>query len=135
MNAILVKAIEKGFNAKELFAKGYSVEDAVIEAEEYIIENTPKAEWKFEHCELDCSGYSQNYAYKNKVVSGEVFDFADYKAGREVYFREEKGVFTAISKWDIPEEDEREEGVYYIFVYDTIVDEDTAEVVRLYDYM
>ncbi|MEE0983322.1 MAG: hypothetical protein U0L38_04655 [Bacteroidales bacterium] len=134
MNAILVKAIEKGFNAKELFAKGYSVEDVVIEAEDYIIENTPKAEWKFEHCELS-RGYSQNYTYKSKVVSGEVFDFADYKADREVYFREEKGVFTAISKWDIPEEDERGEDVWYIFVYDTIIDEDTAEVVRLYDYM
>jgi hypothetical protein len=30
---------------------------------------------------------------------------------------------------------EREEGVYYIFVYDIIVDEDTAEVIRLYDYL
>ena len=46
-----------------------------------------------------------------------------------------KGVFTAISKCDISEEDEREEGVYYIFVYDIIVDEDTAEVIRLCDYL
>ena len=36
--------------------------------------------------------------------------------------RRRKVFFTAISKWDIPEEDEREEGVYYIFVYDIIVD-------------
>lgn len=107
----------------------------MIEAENYIIENTPKAERKFEHCELNCSGYSQNYTWKSKAVSGDVFDFADYKANKEVYFEEEKGIFTAISKYDIPEEDEREEGVYYIFVYDTIVDEDTAEVIRLYDYM
>ncbi len=138
MNTILVKAIEKGFDAKALFKKGYSVEDVVIEAEDYIIETTPKSEWKFEQCDLYC-GKVQGFTYKNKNASGDIFHFTHHKAEKEMYFKQEyneelqKYIYTPIDWFEVNKEEE--ENIAYIFVYETIVDEDTAEVLRLYDYL
>lgn len=94
---------------------------------------------KFEFNELNISGYSQNYEFEGNNVSGEIFTFPKVKADKEIYFRKEfadgEYKFTPISYWDIPtSEEDKEDGVDYIFVYAEEINSKGEEVL-LYDYM
>lgn len=104
-------------------------EQLYVDCESHILEN---GQPKMEHCELHQSGSSQYYSFGNNNCSGEIFDFGRYESDKEVYYHETNGEFVPCSWFDIPMEGEiRKE---YIFVFDTIVDTETGELLRLYDY-
>ncbi len=118
----MAKAIEEGFKwDRKMYA------DNFVDAENHLIEN---CEHELEYNPLNGGGCDQNYTYVDKTVSGQIFDFANYKAEKKVYFHENNnGTFTPVDWFEIPSDgEERKE---YIFVYDTIVYD--GRVLDLYD--
>lgn len=117
----VAKAIEEGYHYNK--SLGFN---NVVEAENYLID---KIQPSFQYCELRCSGYNQSYQYKDKIVSGQIFDFGHYEAEKEVYFRvDDDGNFTPVDWFEVPDGEERHQ---YVYVYDTIVYD--GEVIRLFD--
>ena len=124
--------------------KDETIEETYFVAEDYLKEHPISIH--FEHCELSGGG-QQYYQWADgddirTEVWGEIFDWADYKADRKVYFhkkawlsatREPAENFEAVNWFDIPDDgdDKRSE---YVFVFETMVCAD-GSLAMLYDYM
>lgn len=128
---LLQSAMEQGFELE----MNETIEQNMLLAEEYLLENV---EADFEQCELTTSGYSQNYYFcdefgKDAEVSGDIFDFAKYKADSEVYYHiENNGEFKPVNWFEIPMEGEKRKE--YIFVFDKFVSAN-GKVYKLYDHL
>lgn len=129
---VVERAMQEGFEVNE----HDELDTILCDAENHIFNNCGVD--TMEQCDLSTDGRSQYYYFIDKDGSehnstGEIFDFAKYKAEKEVYFkRDENGKFTPVSWFDIPMagEDGRDD---YVFVFDTIIDCE-GQVVALYDY-
>lgn len=133
---VLNAAVNDGFE----FDMTDSMEDVVMQAEEYLFENEPYGH-VFENVGMNGHGMSQNYCWVDDEsdhtiqMSGEIFDFADYKAEQDIYFRlEENGDFTHVNWFEIPNEFEKEERKKYVYVFDKQV-KANGKIAWLYDYM
>ena len=122
-----------------------TIEETYFVAEDYLKEHPISIH--FEHCELSSSGRDQSFSWNDgddikQEMWGEIFDWADYKADRKVYFHKKAWVsatrepaenFEAVNWFDIPDDgdDKRSE---YVFVFETMVCAD-GSLALLYDYM
>lgn len=135
--SVLAAAVNDGFEPE----MDETLEDVVMKAEEYLLENEPYGH-VFEQVDFSGHDMSQNYAWADEEtdystqVSGEIFTFGHNKAEDEVYFRHdwEKDEFVAVNWYDIPNEFEREERKKYVFVFDKQVRSD-GKIAWLYDCM
>lgn len=134
--SVLAAAVNEGFEPE----MDETLEDVVMKAEEYLLENEPYGH-EFENIDFSGHGMQQNYSWADDEtdyttqVSGEIFTFGHSKAEDEVYFRkEDDGTMVAVNWYDIPNEFEREERKKYIFVFDKQVRSD-GKIAWLYDYM
>lgn len=128
---VVKRAISEGYEVDE----HQDLETIICDAENHIFSNCKPD--TMEQCDLKTHGTSQYYYFIDKDgqkydSTGDIFDFAKYKADKGVYFkREENGTFTPVNWFDIPMEGE--ERCDYVFVFDTIIDCE-GQVVSLYDY-
>lgn len=132
--SVLAAAVNEGFEPE----MDETLEDVVMKAEEYLLENEPYGH-VFEQVNL--GGYSpmnQGYSWVDDEsdhdvqMSGEIFDFGHSKEEDEVYFRkEEDGTMVAVNWFDIPDGDDRKQ---YVFVFDKQV-KANGKIAWLYDCM
>ena len=134
--SVLAAAVNDGFEPE----MDETLEDVVIKAEDYLLENEPYGH-VFEQVDLSGHGMSQNYVWvdeetgKEVQTSGEIFDFGHCKAEDDIYFRkEDDGKMTPVSWYEIPDEYHMDERKRYIFVFDRQVRSD-GKIAWLYDYM
>lgn len=120
----ILSAISEGWNYNDKCEPS----DNQVEAENYLIDNT---EARLEHCELHCGTGSQNYSYKDHVVSGDIFNFDHYRADNKVYFHICGDEYEPVDWFAVPSKGDESRNSY-IFVYDTIVYD--GEVLNLFDY-
>ena len=126
---VVKRAISEGFELNEQ----KDLESILCDAENFIFSHCKPD--TMEHCNLSSDGRSQYYYFTDREgleynSTGEIFDFAHYKADKNVYFHFDGYKFTPVNWFDIPMEGEERSD--YVFVYDTIIDCD-GNVVALYD--
>ena len=144
----LANAAAKGFDLSDYIENDkLDLSGAEIDAEDFLIKNTPLEEKQMYQCDLYCplnASGNQHYNYSDddvdEEVSGDIFDFsARYKEEDNTIYEvriDEAGdyVFKAINDWDIKRDNMPEEVYGYAFVYAEVVKTD-CKVLRLFDFL
>lgn len=143
----LANAAAKGFDlSKYIEDDKLDLDSAEIDAEDFLIKNTPLEEKIMCECALtaESAAGNQYYHYSDddveEEVGGEIFDFsARYKAEDNTLYEvridsEGNYAFRAINDFEIKRDNTPEEVYGYAFVFAEVVQSD-AKVLRLFDFL
>ena len=144
----LANAAAKGFDLSDYIENDkLDLSGAEIDAEDFLIKNTPLEEKQMCECEFyhpHNAADNQSYHYSDddidEEVSGDIFDFsARYKEEDNIIYEvriDEAGdyAFKAINDFEVKRDNMPEEVYGYAFVYAEVVKTD-CKVLRLFDFL